>query len=201
VDVGGGYYNLVSQKSGKALTITTPPRAAAPSSSMPNREAIPTKSGSWSVRAAVLQPDLPKSGMALDNSGSITDGTALVQGTLQFGNSNQQWSFEFVGIPQARIAAASYNSASSGIQTQTCSEGGQNVDNITNGSYTVYNNMNMSGITGFRTRWPAQTRGQRSNPFGQSHRHGGRHRDSSGNRRMADLDHAIVPPDALDRHP
>jgi fibronectin type 3 domain-containing protein len=49
------------------------------------------------------------------------------------------------------IEAASYNSESN-VQTETCSEGGLDVGYISNGSYTVYNQMNLAGVTSFSAR-------------------------------------------------
>jgi hypothetical protein len=54
--------------------------------------------------------------------------------------------------------ASSYNNES-GIGTQSCSEGGLNVDNITNGSYTEYNNINLNGMTSFAARVASATSG------------------------------------------
>jgi hypothetical protein len=50
------------------------------------------------------------------------------------------------------VEAASYNSASGGIGTQACSEGGVNIDGVTTGAYTVYNNLNLNGVTSFAAR-------------------------------------------------
>jgi len=49
------------------------------------------------------------------------------------------------------ILAASYNSAS-GVQTENCSEGGLDVGTISNGSYTVYNQVNLNGLVTFIAR-------------------------------------------------
>ncbi|MDP4180636.1 MAG: carbohydrate-binding protein [Bacillota bacterium] len=51
-----------------------------------------------------------------------------------------------------QIEAEDYNTQS-GIQTETCNEGGQDVGYIENGDYVVYNNINFgSGATGFQAR-------------------------------------------------
>ena len=47
--------------------------------------------------------------------------------------------------------AVSYSSAS-GVQTETCAEGGQDVGTIVNGSYTVYNNVNLANMVTFIAR-------------------------------------------------
>jgi Carbohydrate binding module (family 6) len=58
----------------------------------------------------------------------------------------------------APIQASSYNSESN-VGTQACSEGGLNVDGISNGSYTVYNNVNLNGATTFSARVASATSG------------------------------------------
>ncbi len=50
------------------------------------------------------------------------------------------------------IEADAFNTESSGLGLGTCSEGGQNINNLTNGSYTEYNNINMNGVIGFSAR-------------------------------------------------
>ncbi|MDP4183504.1 MAG: carbohydrate-binding protein, partial [Bacillota bacterium] len=52
----------------------------------------------------------------------------------------------------SQIEAEDFNSQS-GIQSETCNEGGQNVGYIENGDYAVYNNINFgSGATSFQAR-------------------------------------------------
>ena len=59
----------------------------------------------------------------------------------------------------SQIEAESYNTQS-GIQTESCGEGGQNIGYIENGDYTVYNNINFgSGATGFQARVASSTSG------------------------------------------
>jgi len=59
----------------------------------------------------------------------------------------------------SQIAASTYSSGS-GIGTETCSEGGLDVCNIQNGSYAVYNNVNLSsGPTTFQARVASATSG------------------------------------------
>jgi carbohydrate binding protein with CBM6 domain/pectate lyase-like protein len=51
--------------------------------------------------------------------------------------------------------ASTFNSEGGGsgsITTQACSEGGLNIDNITSGSYTVYNNVDLTGAINFVAR-------------------------------------------------
>jgi len=62
---------------------------------------------------------------------------------------NVQW-FSFTG-PNTQIPASAYNSES-GVQTENCAEGGKDVGTISNGSYTSYNNINMTGVTTFAAR-------------------------------------------------
>jgi hypothetical protein len=49
------------------------------------------------------------------------------------------------------ISGASYNSENS-VQTESCAEGGLDVGYISNGSYTVYNNVDLTDITSFVAR-------------------------------------------------
>jgi glucosylceramidase len=59
----------------------------------------------------------------------------------------------------SQIEAENFNSQS-GIQTESCSEGGLNVGYIENGDYMVYNNVNFgSGATGFDARVSSNTSG------------------------------------------
>ena len=70
------------------------------------------------------------------------------------GNSlfNLEW-FAFSGqSPYGITEAATYNSISSGLGLETCSEGGQNLKNLTNGAYSVYNAVDLDGFTGFSAR-------------------------------------------------
>lgn len=62
---------------------------------------------------------------------------------------NEQW-FSLTG-PNNWIAASTYDSAS-GVQTENCVEGGLDVGYIVSGSYTVYNNIEMTGLTSFAAR-------------------------------------------------
>jgi hypothetical protein len=59
----------------------------------------------------------------------------------------------------SQIEAESYNTQS-GIQTESCGEGGQNIGYLENGDYTVYNNINFgNGATGFQARVASGTSG------------------------------------------
>ena len=59
----------------------------------------------------------------------------------------------------SQIEAESFNSQS-GIQTESCSEGGQDIGYIENGDYVVYNNIDFgSGATGFQARVASNTSG------------------------------------------
>ncbi|HVU27572.1 MAG TPA: carbohydrate-binding protein [Verrucomicrobiae bacterium] len=62
---------------------------------------------------------------------------------------NVEW-FALLGNGN-RMEAASYNDGSE-IQTENCSEGGLDVANITNGSYAVYHQLNLTGTTSFNAR-------------------------------------------------
>jgi hypothetical protein len=50
-----------------------------------------------------------------------------------------------------RIEAASYNNASN-LQTESCTEGGLDMTNISNGSYAVYHQINLTGAATFNAR-------------------------------------------------
>jgi O-glycosyl hydrolase len=59
----------------------------------------------------------------------------------------------------SQIEAESYNTQS-GIQTESCGEGGQNIGYIENGDYVVYNNVDFAGgATGFQARVASNTSG------------------------------------------
>jgi beta-glucosidase len=62
------------------------------------------------------------------------------------------------GDPGTVYEAENYSSQS-GIQTEPCSEGGLNVGYIENGDYTVYNNVDFTGKTGFAARVASNTSG------------------------------------------
>lgn len=62
---------------------------------------------------------------------------------------NVQW-FSFTG-PNNQTPASDYDS-SSNVQTENCAEGGQDVGFISNGSYTAYNGVFMTGVTTFAAR-------------------------------------------------
>ena len=49
------------------------------------------------------------------------------------------------------VAAASYNSMS-GVITETCGEGGQDIGTIENGDWSAYNNINLTGVNAFVAR-------------------------------------------------
>jgi arabinoxylan arabinofuranohydrolase len=59
----------------------------------------------------------------------------------------------------SQIEAESYDTQS-GIQTESCNEGGQNIGYVENGDYVVYNNIDFgSGATGFQARVASATSG------------------------------------------
>jgi hypothetical protein len=61
--------------------------------------------------------------------------------------SNSSENFQFFAPTQATGF-----SNMSGVQTETCSEGGQDVTGITNGTYTVYSDVKLDGVTDFIAR-------------------------------------------------
>jgi hypothetical protein len=63
---------------------------------------------------------------------------------------NVEW-IALVGTANG-IEADSDFAESSGLALETCSEGGQNLKNLTNGSWSEFTNMNLTGFTGFNAR-------------------------------------------------
>ena len=63
------------------------------------------------------------------------------------------------GSAFTQIEAESYDNQS-GIQTETCNEGGQNIGYIENGDYAIYTNIDFSsGAAGFQARVASATSG------------------------------------------
>jgi hypothetical protein len=58
---------------------------------------------------------------------------------------------DYITVTSMPIQASSYNSENS-VQTENCIEGGVDVADITNGSYTEYNSLNLAGKTFFEAR-------------------------------------------------
>lgn len=57
------------------------------------------------------------------------------------------------------IAASRYNGLSGPLYLESCGEGGQDLCNIFNGNYAVYNNINLNNATAFSTRVASATAG------------------------------------------
>jgi hypothetical protein len=73
------------------------------------------------------------------------------------GGSGGLFNLEWFGTQGAlnQILASTYNSASptsGGPWLEPCSEGGYDMGNINNGSYAVFNNVNLNGVTSFLAR-------------------------------------------------
>jgi hypothetical protein len=65
---------------------------------------------------------------------------------------NVEW-FTFSLPTFGMIEASSYDSVSAGaLYLESCSEGGQDLCNIFNGTYAVYNNIDLNGVTNFQAR-------------------------------------------------
>jgi hypothetical protein len=65
---------------------------------------------------------------------------------------NVEW-FQFQNqTPYGITEAAAYNTVSAGIGLQACSEGGQNIDFLSNGSSTSYNAINLTNLASFSAR-------------------------------------------------
>jgi hypothetical protein len=97
VDVGGGYYNLICQKSGKALdnsgsssdgTIMKQWTVQGGNNNQ-HWKFVSTGNGCYNIICQVGGEDL-------DNGGSTTDGSAIKQWNVQGGNVNQQWRLKFI---------------------------------------------------------------------------------------------------------
>jgi hypothetical protein len=63
---------------------------------------------------------------------------------------NIEW-ISFQGASSV-VEAASYNNLSGGEQLENCSEGGEDMGNITNGGYAVYSQINLASMTSFKAR-------------------------------------------------
>jgi hypothetical protein len=90
-------------------------------------------------------------GNAIFNNNTVTN---LQAGQVGFFNDNP---LGFLidttsAAANSAVEAASYDSAYN-LSTQSCSEGGLNLDGIAAGSYTVYNNVNLDGVTSFAVRY------------------------------------------------
>jgi hypothetical protein len=85
------------------------------------------------------------------NAASGTHNVYLVYTSGSGSLFSVQW-FAIQPINGNPVEAASDNSVSGGIGTQSCSEGGLNLDVITNGSYAVYSNLNLNNMTSFSAR-------------------------------------------------
>jgi hypothetical protein len=89
---------------------------------------------------------------------SASSGCQNVYLVFTGGAGNWLFNLEYFALtgPNTQIPASDYDSES-GVGTQSCSEGGLNVDDISNGSYTGYNSINMSGVTTFAARVASAT--------------------------------------------
>jgi len=97
-------------------------------------------------------------GIAVGNQtldlGTVTGNNILLNNTVNNLNSGQSAVLAQSGtsfIDYTPTMASSYSSES-GTATEACSEGGQDVGTISNGSYTVYNNVNLAGMLTFVAR-------------------------------------------------
>ena len=81
-------------------------------------------------------------GTAIINSNSVT---GLHAGRVAFTNSAPGYAVVFP------TAAASYNTMS-GVLTETCAEGGQDIGGIESGDWSAYNNINLTGVNTFIAR-------------------------------------------------
>lgn len=92
-DVGGGYYNIICQKSGKTLDDSGGSTTAG-TVMIQYPVQLNNINQHWkfvSVGNGYYNIICQRSGMALDNSGSTTNGTSVIQWSVQSGNTNQQW--------------------------------------------------------------------------------------------------------------
>jgi hypothetical protein len=76
----------------------------------------------------------------------------MLAGEPVFMNSPDTFNVQTSATPlNVATEASSYNSENS-VTTETCSEGGLDVTTTTAGSYTVYTNVNLNGVTSFAAR-------------------------------------------------
>ncbi|HTJ79864.1 MAG TPA: discoidin domain-containing protein [Rariglobus sp.] len=102
--------------------------------------------GGWQLN---LQWKLPAPPITVDYAGLLNrvaqDGTKLI-----LVDKAETW---LTSLTTAYpVTEAESYATMSGIQTETCSEGGSDVDYIGNGDYTSYNSVNLSGMQVFRAR-------------------------------------------------
>jgi hypothetical protein len=93
-------------------------------------------------------------GSATIDLGTCTGDTVLLNNTVTNLNSGQVAVATQSGTSfpvYTPTMASSYN-AESGVTDETCSEGGQDVGSISNGSYTEYNNVNLANMVTFIAR-------------------------------------------------
>jgi len=138
--------------------------------------------------------------MALDNSGSTTNGHPSCAVDSPGSSGNQMWWLECAGIPQTRTGATSYNSASPGW-TDRALKAGQDVSGITNGSYTAYNNLNMSGVHRTQGQGAARPPGGALSSIWTVPRARWSAPRQFPEPRSTDLDHGIMHSDALQTEP
>jgi hypothetical protein len=92
------------------------------------------------------------------NQFTMTQGTHTLRVAFTSGGQN----LEYVAVNAVSgggggggstvIEAETFSSQSGGLQSQGCSEGGLNVDNIGNGAWAGYSNVNLQGVTSFDVR-------------------------------------------------
>jgi alpha-L-fucosidase 2 len=89
---------------------------------------------------------------------TLTNGFHNVYLVYTGGTGNWLFNLQWLSLtgPSTQIAASAYDSENS-IQTESCVEGGLDVGYIGNGSYTVYDNIEMTGVTTFAARVASAT--------------------------------------------
>jgi len=105
-------------------------------------------------RNAIINPGLDAIAIGPPNLGSGVMGSALIYSNTASGLKAGYRVFTNSSVAYAGIIpapATSYNNMS-GVVPESCSEGGQDIGNITAADWVAYNNVNLSGINAFVVR-------------------------------------------------
>ncbi len=105
-------------------------------------------------RNTIINPGLDAIAIGPPDLGSAVMGNAIINSNTVTGLNAGHFLLTNSALRYAAIiptAAASYNSGSN-VVTENCVEGGLDVANIQNGTYTVYNSVNLNGVNTFVAR-------------------------------------------------
>jgi lysophospholipase L1-like esterase len=152
--LSGNYYKIVNVNSGQVADVTGGSNTSG-ATIIQN-----TYTGATSQQWQIVNLGLGYYNIVNRNSGCVfdvtgassNDGTLLEQATSSSTADEQKFQLIDQTISFSnRIEASSYNSENS-VGLENCIEGGVDVEGITNGSYTVYNNVNLNGMSSFEAR-------------------------------------------------